>query len=84
MAKKIKYNKVVRIDSMRDMMEKAVAAMGDKTLFIHKKAGFRVGILPFYARDYCIISQNSSSLKILIPRSLAFFSFEPAFSPTTT
>ncbi|MBQ3082127.1 MAG: AMP-binding protein [Clostridia bacterium] len=39
MAKKIKYNEVVRIDSIRDMMDKAVAAMGDQTLFKYKKAG---------------------------------------------
>lgn len=39
MAKKVKYNTVQEIDSIRDMMHKAVAAMGDKTLFMHKVAG---------------------------------------------
>ncbi len=39
MAKKIKYNKVVPIESIRDMMQKAVSAMGDEVLFKYKKAG---------------------------------------------
>jgi len=56
MAKKIKYNKVVRIDSIRDMMEKAVAAMGNSTLFIHKKAGkpTEVGCKDFYDQTICL------------------------------
>lgn len=39
MAKKIKYNQVVPIDSIRDMLQKAVATMGDGVLFKHKVAG---------------------------------------------
>lgn len=39
MAKKVKYNKVIIIDSIRDMLQKADAAMGDKTLFKYKKNG---------------------------------------------
>lgn len=56
MAKKIKYNKVVRIDSIRDMMEKAVAAMGNSTMFIHKKAGkpVEVGCKDFYDQTICL------------------------------
>lgn len=50
MAKKIKYNKVVPIDSVRDMLQKAVAAMGDKVLFKHKVGGkvVEVGCEEFY------------------------------------
>lgn len=39
MAKKIKYNHVEPIDSIRDMLQQAVSAMGDKTLFKHKNNG---------------------------------------------
>ncbi len=56
MAKKIRYNEVVRIDSIRDMMEKAVAAMGNKTMFKHKVAGkvVEVGCKDFYDMTICL------------------------------
>ncbi len=52
MAKKIVYNKVEPIETIREMMEKAVAVMGDKTLFMHKVAGqvVEVGCKEFYDR----------------------------------
>ncbi len=40
----VKYNKVQPIDSMRDMMLKCVAAMGDKTLFKYKRDGAVVDV----------------------------------------
>jgi len=56
MAKKIKYNDVVVIDSIRDMMEKAVATMGDDILFKHKVSGKvqEVSSKEFYNQTICI------------------------------
>jgi len=50
MAKKVKYNKVQPIESIRDMMLQAVAAMGDEVLFKYKKDGkvCDVGCKEFY------------------------------------
>lgn len=44
MAKKVKYFKVEPLDSMRDMLQKAVAEMGDAPLFRYKKGGEAVDV----------------------------------------
>ncbi len=56
MAKKIKYNEVVPIDSIRDMLQQAVAAMGDKALFKYKKSGkvYDVTAGEFYNQTLCL------------------------------
>ncbi len=56
MAKKMKYNEVSPIDSIRDMMQQAVAAMGDSVLFKHKKNGqvCDVSCKEFYDTTVCL------------------------------
>lgn len=56
MAKKIEYNKVAPIESIRDMMQQAVAAMGDGILFKYKKAGAvcDVSCKEFYDATVCL------------------------------
>ena len=49
MAKKRPYNKVEPIDSIRDMMQKAVAAMDGKPLFKYKKNG---GVVEVSAKEF--------------------------------
>ena len=52
-----------------------------KKTLIYNKTPRNIFSGEFY---YFIISKKSSSVRITIPNSFAFFSLEPAFSPTTT